>query len=404
MIGVVAKKTVKDIDVRGKTVLVRVDYNVPFEPGTRAISDDSRIRASLPTVRYLVEQGCRVVLCSHLGRPKGKVVEELRMGPATWRLSEVLGAPVAQAPDCVGAEVQEAVAALPPGGVIMLENLRFHPGEESGSTEFASALASLAEVYVDDAFGTAHRAHASIEGVARLLPSVAGFLMERELEMLGGTLDSPERPFAAILGGAKVSDKMGVLQRLAGKADILMIGGGMAAAFLKARGFEVGDSPVEEDGIGVALELDRSARARAFELLLSVDVVIADSFRETASHRTVDVSDIPGGWQVMDIGPRTVSLFEEALTRSRTVLWNGPMGVFEWPSFAAGTASVANILAGLGGATTVVGGGSTAEAVTDLGLADRMTHVSTGGGASLEFLGNKVLPGVAALMDKSGPE
>ena len=403
MIALPGKKTVNDIVVAGKTLLVRVDYNVPFHPGTTDISDDGRIRASLPTVRYLMEQGCKIILCSHLGRPKGKAVEELRMGRVTQRLSQLLGAPVAQAPDCVGPEVQRAVDALTPGGVIMLENLRFNPGEEANDPEFASALASPAEMYVDDAFGTAHRAHASTEGVTRFLPSVAGLLMACELEMLGRALDSPEQPFAAVLGGAKVSDKMAVMENLAGRVDMLIIGGGMAATFLKATGLEVGDSPVEEDRVQFAAQLIRNARRTGPGLLLPADVVIADSFSEAADHRTVGVSDIAPGWQIMDIGPRTASLFEEALRPCRTVVWNGPMGVFEWEPFAQGTARVASILAGLERSTTVVGGGSTAEAVDGLCLAGKMSHVSTGGGASLELLEGKVLPGVAALMDRDGP-
>ena len=393
------KKTLDDIDVDGKTVLVRVDYNVPFHPGTTDISDDSRIRATLPTIRYLAERRCKTILCTHLGRPGGVVVEELRMGPITRRLSELVSISVAQAPDCVGPEVRNAVDALPPGGLLILENLRFHSGEEKNDAEFASKLASLAEVYVNDAFGTAHRAHASTEGVARVLPSAAGFLLARELEMLGRALDSPERPFAAILGGAKVSDKIGVLDNLAGRVDRLIIGGGMAATFLKAKGLEVGESLIEEDRVRFASEMMDAAHAKGRAPLVPVDVVVADSFSATARHRTVEISDIPPGWRVMDIGPRTVSLFMEALRHCKTVLWNGPMGVFEWEPFSTGTVQMAHAVADLSDATTVVGGGSTAEAVESLGLAGKMTHVSTGGGASLEFLEGRVLPGVAALMD-----
>jgi phosphoglycerate kinase len=394
------KKTVEDIDVAGKTILVRVDYNVPFHPSTTDISDDSRIRASLPTLRYLIERGCRVVLCSHMGRPRGKIVEDMRMTPASTRLSELLEIPVAQALDCVGPDVQKAVRALQSGGVIMLENLRFHDGEEKNDAEFASALASLAEVYVDDAFGTAHRAHASTEGVTHFLPSVAGFLMSTELEMLGRALESPRRPFAAIMGGAKVSDKIAVLENLAGRVDTLIVGGGMAATFFKAEGLEIGDSLVEEERVQFASDFKRTAKEKGLNLLLPVDVVVADDFSATASHRTVGIADIPAGWRVMDIGPQTISLFENALNVSKTVVWNGPMGVFEWEPFAQGTIRIANVLSGLSDATIVVGGGSTAEAVGSLGLADKMTHVSTGGGASLEFLEGKVLPGVAALLDK----
>ena len=396
----VEKQTVEDFDVAGKTVLVRVDYNVPFEPNTTRISDDSRIDASLPTIRYLLDRKCRVVLCSHLGRPKGRVVEEMRMRPLARRLSELLDEPVAEAPDCVGPEVEDVLGSMPAPGVAMLENLRFHPGEEANSPEFASSLASLAEVYVDDAFGTAHRSHASTEGVAAYLPAVAGLLMARELEMLGRALESPQRPFAAVFGGAKVSDKIQVLTSLAKRSDTLIVGGGMSATFLKAAGLEVGSSLVEDDLLGTASGLIASTRIRSPELLLPLDLVVADSFSKEAVRRTVDASAIPRGWMAMDIGPRTRKLYAEALKRSRTVLWNGTMGVFEWAPFAAGTTAVANALAGLEETTTVVGGGSTAEAVFSLGLADKMTHVSTGGGASLQFLEDKVLPGVAALMDR----
>ena len=396
----VEKKTVEDIEVAGKTVLVRVDYNVPFEPGSLEIRDDSRIEASLPTIRHLRDRRCRVVLCSHLGRPKGSVVEEMRMRPATRRLSKLLGGSVIEAADCIGPEVEETVRALPEAGVAMLENLRFHPGEEANDPQFASALASLASVYVNDAFGTAHRAHASTEGVAGYLPAVAGFLMARELEMLGNALESPERPFTAVLGGAKVSDKIKVLKNLAKRADTLIVGGGMGATFLKAKGLDVGSSSVEDDQLAMAEDFIALARDGGPEFLLPVDVVVADSFQEDAITQTVDATAIPAGWMVMDIGPRTAEKFAAALKQSRTVLWNGTMGVFEWASFAAGTRAVANTLAALDDVTTVVGGGSTAEAVSTLGLVDRMTHVSTGGGASLEFLEDKVLPGVAALMDK----
>ncbi|MDA1348834.1 MAG: phosphoglycerate kinase [Chloroflexi bacterium] len=394
------KRTVEDIDVAGKTVLVRVDFNVPFEPGSLEIRDDSRIEASLPTIRFLRDRRCRVVLCSHIGRPKGRVVEKMRMRPATRRLSERLGGSVIEAADCIGPEVEEIVRGLPEAGVAMLENLRFHPGEEANDLQFASALASLASVYVNDAFGTAHRAHASTEGVTRYLPAVAGFLLARELQMLGRALESPERPFTAVLGGAKVSDKIKVLKNLAKRADTLIVGGGMGTTFLKAEGLDVGSSAVEDDEVAMAAELITLARSGGPELLLPVDVVVADSFQEDATTQTVDATDIPPGWMVMDIGPRTAEKFAAALKQSRTVLWNGTMGVFEWASFAAGTRAVANTLAALDYATTVVGGGSTAEAVSSLGLAGRMTHVSTGGGASLEFLEDKVLPGVAALMDK----
>ena len=393
-----AKKSIKDVELEGKRVLVRVDYNVPFAPGTVCISDDSRIRASLPTIEYLIERRCTVVLCSHLGRPKGRVVEDLRMAPVTQRLSELLGRPVSQAPGSTGPETAAAVEAAGTGGVVLLENLRFDPREEANGPAFAAELASLAGLYVNDAFGTAHRAHASTEGVARHLPAVSGLLLARELEMLGDALDAPERPFAAILGGAKVSDKIGVLDSLAGKVDALIVGGGMVATFLLARGLDVGDSLVERDRVRFAGSLMDTADAR---LMLPVDVVVADSFSEEAACATVDVESIPAGWRIMDIGPRTAEAFEEELGRCRTVVWNGPMGVFEWEPFANGTRRVGMALACLGDAVTVVGGGSTAEAVERLGIADRMTHVSTGGGASLELLEGRVLPGVAALLDVS---
>ena len=392
-------KTVEEIDVAGKTVLVRVDYNVPFRPGTLEVSDDRRIAASLPTIRYLVDRGCRVVLCSHLGRPRGRRVDEKRMAPVGRRLEELLGAPVVQTEECVGPEVRRTVGALKPGGVALLQNLRFHPEEEANDPGFASRLAALAHVYVNDAFGAAHRAHASVEGVARLLPSAVGFLMARELEMLGRALESPQRPFAAVLGGAKASDKIAVIESLSRKVDVLIIGGGMAATFLKAQGLETGDSPVEDDQIDFAARFVDGARRQGPLVRLPVDVVVADSFSETAGHRVVSSSAIPRGWRIVDVGPRSSGLFAQALADARTVLWNGPMGVFEWDFSAEGTRRLAQSLAGLSGATTVVGGGSTAEAVGRLGLADKMTHVSTGGGASLELLEGRVLPGVAALME-----
>ena len=393
------KKTVRDIDVAGKTALVRVDFNVPFRPSTTEISDDSRIRASLPTIRHLIDRRCRVVLCSHLGRPKGRVVDGLRVGPVADRLAELLGRPVATAADCVGPRVADQVGKLSAGEVLTLENLRFHPEEERNDRGFAEELASLAEVYVNDAFGASHRVHASTVGVAGFLPAVAGLLMVRELEMLGNALHTPRRPFVAILGGKKVSDKMAALRNLITKVDALLIGGGMAATFLRARGLETGESPTDDDQVPVARELSSSARDRGVELIVPVDVVAADAFSETADRAVVDVDDIPPVWRIMDIGPRTAALFEEALAPAKTVVWNGPMGVHEWKPFAEGTARIARALARARDATTVLGGGSTAEAVAALGLTDRMCHVSTGGGASLEFLGGKELPGVAALLD-----
>ncbi|MCH9009973.1 MAG: phosphoglycerate kinase, partial [Chloroflexi bacterium] len=348
---------------------------------------------------YLLARDCRLVICSHIGRPKGRVVEGMRMEPTSRRLSEILSRKVAQAEDCIGPVVEDAVHALAAGEVLVLENLRYHAGEEANDPDFAKSLASLADVYVDDAFGTAHRAHASTEGVTRYLPGVAGLLMARELTMLGDALDNPLRPFAAILGGAKVSDKIAVLENLAGRVDTLIVGGGMAATFLKAQGLGVGDSPVEDDRLEFASNLIETSKKTALDLLLPTDVVIADEFSEKAGHETVEVSDIPRGWRVMDIGPETASAYAEALKQSKTIIWNGPMGVFEWEPYSHGTIRLAKTLASLD-ATTVVGGGSTAEAVQSLGLAERMTHVSTGGGASLEFMEGRELPGVAALMDR----
>ena len=391
-------KSIRDLDVAGKTALVRVDYNVPFRPGSTDISDDSRIRASLPTLRYLQERGCRIIVCSHLGRPKGRVVESLRMAPVSQRLSELLGTPVVQARQCVGEEAASAASTLAPGGVLMLDNLRFHPGEEQNDAEFARGLAALADVYINDAFGAAHRAHASTAAAAHLLPSAAGFLMERELQFLGDALDAPDRPFAAVLGGAKVSDKIGVLENLMDKVDLLVIGGGMAATFIKAQGHSVGDSLVEDDRLAFARRIMDAGQGSA-KVLIPDDVVVAYAFAADAKARVATADAIPDGWRIMDIGPQTARRYADALGECRTVIWNGPMGVFEWEAFSQGTAAVANALAGMECATTITGGGSTAEAVAALGLANKMTHISSGGGASLEFMEGRELPGVAALMD-----
>jgi len=389
------KKTVRDIDVRGRRVLVRVDFNVPLEKG--AVSDDTRIRAALPTLRYLVDGGAISILCSHLGRPKGKPNQAYSLAPVAERLGQLLGRPVRVAPDCVGPGVKKQVAQLQPGDVLLLENLRFHAEEEKNDSNFARELASMADVYVDDAFGSAHRAHASTAGVAGYLPAVAGFLMERELDFLGGALASPAKPFVAILGGAKVSDKIAVIENLLGKVDALLIGGGMANTFLKAQGKEVGQSLVEEDKLDVARAL---LRRGGDKLVLPTDVVIADRFDAAARRRTVPVDAVPPDWRVLDIGPKSVDEFGQRLKGARTVVWNGPMGVFEMEPFAAGTFAMARALAGLTGATTIVGGGDSAAAVDQAGVADRVTHVSTGGGASLEFLEGKELPGVAVLQEK----
>ena len=395
-----SKKTVRDIDVAGKRVLVRVDVNVPFEPGTTTISDDSRIRAILPTVRYLQEQEARIILCSHLGRPDGKVVEELRLKPVADRLGQLLEQEVISVLDCLGPEVEGAAATLKPRQILLLENLRFHPEEEKNDLAFARALASLAEVYVNDAFGAAHRAHASTSAVADYLPAVSGLLMERELEMLGRALEHPQRPLAAVMGGAKVSDKIGVLENMLPRVDRLFIGGGMCATFFLAQGHRVGASLVEKDRVSLAADILRRAQEHGVALALPQDVVVAEEFAVDAPQQTVSVGQIPEGWYIMDIGPQTIRSFQRGIEECHTVLWNGPMGVFEYDPFASGTMAIARTLARLDGATTVIGGGSTAEVVEELGLADRMTHVSTGGGASLEFLEGRPLPGVVALLDK----
>ena len=399
----ISKRTVRDIDVAGKAVLVRVDFNVTCHPGTTRISDDSRIRASLPTVRYLLERRCRVVLCSHLGRPNGREVEELRMAPVSRRLSELLGMPVTQARDCIGAETKRLVGALPRGAVLMLQNLRFHPGEESNNAGFAAALGSLADIYVNDAFGAAHRAHASTAGVTRYLPAVAGFLMARELQMLGDAMGSPRRPFVAVLGGAKVSDKIAVLHSLMANVDTLIVGGGMAATFFRAQGLAVGASLTEDDLVPSAGDIIQTADELGVRLLLPEDLVVADEFSATALHQEVRAGEIPPDWLIMDIGRRSTALFEGALESAKTVVWNGPMGVFEWEPFAEGTGRIARALARLRGATTIIGGGSTADIVSALGLAEKMTHVSTGGGAALELLSGRSLPGVDALIDNPAP-
>ena len=393
------KKTIRDVDVAGKTVLVRVDFNVPIDKKTGVVTDNTRIVAALPTIRYLLEHNAKVVLMSHLGRPDGKVVESLRLAPVAHELERVLGQPVKMAPDCIGPDVQSLVRAMQPGEVVLLENLRFHPEEEANDQDFAKQLAALGDIYVNDAFGTAHRAHASTEGVAHYLPAVAGFLMEKELEALGGILENPLRPLAAIIGGAKVSTKIKVLQNLLNKVDILIIGGGMANTFLKAQGYEVGSSLLEADKIVVASDLMKQAQDRGVKLGLPVDVVVAERFEPDAPSKVVSVDQVPQGWTIMDIGPRTVEEFRKLIQPARTIFWNGPMGVFEMPRFAEGTKAIADILA-KSGAITVVGGGDSVAAVEQMGYADKMTHISTGGGASLELIEGRVLPGVAALEDK----
>ncbi len=388
------KKTVKDIDLKGKRVLMRVDFNVPMQDGK--VTDDKRIKASLPTIKYVLDQGASVILMSHLGRPKGGPSPEFSLKAASESLAALLGRPVKMAPDCVGPEVEKMAKELKPGDVLMLENTRFHAGEEKNDLELAKQMASLGDVYVNDAFGSAHRAHSSTEGVARFLPAVSGFLMEQELEYLGRATSNPERPYIAILGGAKISDKIAVVENLLARCDKLIIGGGMANTFLAAKGCSMQDSLVEAASVDQA----RSIMAKAGDkLLLPVDAVIADKFEADANSKVVDVSNIPAGWRVMDIGPKSIEAFKAALTGAKLIVWNGPMGVFEMPKFAEGTFAIAKMLAD-SGATTVIGGGDSASAVKKAGVAKQMTHVSTGGGASLEFLEGKELPGVAALMDK----
>ncbi len=397
MLQTIHKKTVRDVDVAGKRVLVRVDFNVPLDDRGQ-VADDTRLRAALPTIRHLMERRARVVLVSHLGRPKGQPSAKYSLRPVAERLSRLLGRPVAFAADCVGPEAEQAVAALGEGQVLLLENVRFYAGEEANDPEFARRLASLADLYVNDAFGTAHRAHASIEGVARFLPAVAGFLMEKEIAALSALLE-PEHPFVAIVGGAKVSDKLLVLQRLLDKVDVLAIGGGMANTFLRALGYRTGKSLVQEEMIPEASRLIARAREEGKELLLPLDVVVADFFLATADHKVVPVSAVPEDWIILDIGPLTVKRYGEAVAKARTVFWNGPMGVAEWPNFARGTEGMARALAEAR-AFTVVGGGDSVAALERTGLADRISHVSTGGGASLEFLEGKELPGVACLADR----
>ncbi|HHW43595.1 MAG TPA: phosphoglycerate kinase [Desulfotomaculum sp.] len=389
-------RTIRDIEVDGKRVLVRVDFNVPLDSQGN-VSDDTRIRAALPTIQYLVQHGAKVILASHLGRPRGKVDDRYRLDPVARRLGELLGKPVVKVNDCVGEEPRAAVAAMGPGDVVLLENVRFYPGEEKNDEHFARQLAELADIYVNDAFGTAHRAHASTEGVARFLPAAAGFLMEKEIKVLGRALADPARPFAAILGGAKVSDKIAVIENLLTRVDRLLIGGGMANTFLAAAGYPMGKSLVEGDRLELARDLMARAKERGVELLLPVDLVVAPAAEPDAQPRVVPVDQVPAEWMALDIGPATVESFSRAVGDARTVIWNGPMGVFEMAPFAAGTFGLARALAECPG-ETIVGGGDTAAAVEKAGVADKMSHISTGGGASLEFLEGKVLPGVAALL------
>ena len=393
------KMTVRDIDVSNKRVLVRVDFNVPVDASTGAITDDSRIRAVLPTIKYLIERNARVILISHMGRPKGKVVNELRLTPVAQRLSQILGQQVGVAVNCIGPEVEKSVEALKATDVLLLENLRFHSDEETGSADFAKALARLGDIFVNDAFGTSHRAHASIAGIAQYLPAVAGLLLEKEINTLGGLLENPNHPFISIFGGAKVSDKVGMLKNIMAKVDFLLIGGGMAATFLKANSLDVGRSLVETDCTITAAELMDEADRSDTRFLLPVDVVVAEELNAGFKGKVVAVENIPPDMKIADIGPQTVENFVSELRHSRTVFWNGPVGVEEIPQFALGTEALARVLTELK-ATTIIGGGSTAEVVNALGLADKVSFVSTGGGASLKFLGGEELPGVVALRDK----
>lgn len=390
------KKTVKDVDVKGKRVLVRVDFNVPMENGQ--VTDDRRIRAALPTLQYLLDQGASVILMSHLGRPKDGPDPKYKMDAAAARLGELLNRPVKKLDDCVGPQVEAVVNEMKPGDVTVLENTRFYPEEKKNNPDFSAKLAKLGQVYVNDAFGSAHRAHASTEGVTQTLrPAVAGFLMEKELNYLGRALANPEHPFLAIMGGAKISDKISVIENLLSKVDSLLIGGGMANTFFVAQGLDVGKSLVEAEAIDTAKKL---LAENADKLILPVDCVIAPEFKADADSKVVPVDEVPEGWMILDIGPATVAHFANRLAAAKTVVWNGPMGVFEFPKFAEGTFSVAKALANLQDATTIIGGGDSAAAAEQSGLADKMSHISTGGGASLEFLEGKVLPGVAALDDK----
>ena len=386
-------------ELRGKRVLVRVDFNVPLDDAG-AITDDTRIRAALPTINDLTGKGARVLLAAHFGRPKGQVNESMRLTAVAARLSELLGTPVAKTESCIGPDAEAKVAALADGGVVLLENVRFFAEEEANDPAFAQKLAALADVYVNDAFGAAHRAHASTEGVTKFLrPSVAGYLMEKELQYLQGAIDEPKRPLAAIVGGSKVSSKIGVLEALIDKCDKILVGGGMIFTFYKARGLAVGKSLVEEDKLDLARELEAKAAAKGVQFLLPTDVVLADNFAPDANSQIAKVENIPDGWMGLDIGPDSVKLFQDALADCKTVIWNGPMGVFEFDKFAAGTNAIAHTLAQLSatGTTTIIGGGDSVAAVEKVGVAEQMSHISTGGGASLELLEGKVLPGVAAL-------
>ncbi|MFI8715203.1 phosphoglycerate kinase [Brevibacillus brevis] len=390
------KKSIRDVELAGKRVFCRVDFNVPMQDGV--ITDDTRIRAAVPTIRFMMEAGAKVILASHFGRPKGQAVEEMRLTPVAAHLSSLLGKDVRKLEDCQGADVEAAVERMESGDVILLENVRFHAGEEKNDPELAKSFAALADLFVNDAFGTAHRAHASTAGIAEYIPAVAGLLMEKEIRFMGGALSNPERPFTAIVGGAKVKDKIAVIENLLTKVDHLIIGGGMANTFLKAQDYGIGASLCEDDKLDLARTLMEQAKERGVQLLMPVDVVVADRFAADAEKQVVAIDAIPAGWMALDIGPKTVEQYHSVIVDSKTVVWNGPMGVFEMDAFAGGTIGVAKAMAACSG-TTIIGGGDSVAAVEKAGVAEQMTHISTGGGASLEFMEGKELPGVAVLAD-----
>ena len=392
------KKSIKDLDVKGKKVLVRVDFNVPLDDGGN-ITDDTRIRKSLPTIKNIIEKGGRAILVSHLGRPKGKVVDKLRMDPIAKRLEELLGSKVKKVNDCIGSDVEGAVSQLKDGDVLLLENVRFHPEEEKNDEEFSKKLAGLSDVYINDAFGTAHRAHASTEGVAKFRPGICGFLMEKEIDSLGKVLRNPEKPFIAILGGVKVSGKIGVIKNLIGKVDQILIGGAMSYTFDKAQGLDIGSSKVEDDRLELADELLKEASSKGTKLITPKDHFIADGVDAGAKTKVVNKGEIPDGWLGVDIGPATIEEYSNVIKTAKTVVWNGPMGIFEIEPFSKGTVAIANAVASAKGIFSVVGGGDSVAAIEKIGVADKITHVSTGGGASLEFLEGKKLPGIAVLQD-----
>lgn len=392
------KKSIRDVDVKGKRVFCRVDFNVPMQDGV--ITDETRIRAALPTIQYLAENGAKVILASHFGRPKGQVVEELRLTPVAKRLGELLGKNVIKTDEAYGPAVQEAVAGMSEGDVLLLENVRFYAGEEKNDPTLAKEFAALADLYVNDAFGAAHRAHASTAGIAEYIPAVSGFLMEKEIEVLGKALSNPDRPFTAIVGGAKVRDKIGVIRNLLDKVDNLIIGGGLAYTFIKAQGHDIGKSLLEEDKIELAKEFMEIAKQKGVNFYVPVDVLVGDNFSNDANTQEVSVDAIPSDWEGMDIGPKTREIYADVIRNSKLVIWNGPMGVFEMDTFAKGTKAVAEALAESPNTYSVIGGGDSAAAVEKFGLADKMSHISTGGGASLEFMEGKELPGVVRLNDK----